>query len=217
MYNFKIKTFISEDNILQYVSDYDVFKYYIGDFKIGKPFNSPLRKDDHASFNIGYNPVTNRLYCNDYILGGGSMIIFVMFKYNLSYKEACNKIVIDLSLQENFHLFTVNKVLTKERKQFVKSSDDDIKKFKEETILTAKIREWQDYDFEFWEQYGVSKATLDNYSVKPIEYSMVGDKMFKLDKYAYVFIEHKDGEKTLTIYQPYSDKQKWTKNHNASV
>lgn len=217
MYNFKLKTFISEENLLQYVSDYDVFKYYIGNFKIGQAFNSPLRKDSHASFNIGYNPVTNRLYCNDYILGGGNMIMFVMYKYGLTYREACNKIVIDLGLESEFHLFATNKEIIKENKQFIKSSDEDIQRFKAETNLTAKVRDWQEHDYEFWKRYGVSKITLDKYFVKPAEYSMVADKIFKLDRYAYVFIEHKDNEKTLTIYQPYSDKQKWTKNHNASV
>lgn len=217
MYNFKIKTFISEENLLQHVSDYDVFKYYIGNFKIGQAFNSPLRKDSHASFNIGYNPVTNRLYCNDYILGGGNMIMFVMYRFNLTYREACNKIVIDLNLENQFHLFTIDKILTKESKQFIKSNDEDIKRFKAETNLTAKVREWQDHDFEYWKRYGVSKVTLDKYFVKPVDYSMVADKIFKLDYHAYVFVEHKDNEKTLTIYQPYSDKQKWTKNHNASV
>ena len=29
MYNFKIKTFINEENLLKFVSDYDIFKYYI--------------------------------------------------------------------------------------------------------------------------------------------------------------------------------------------
>jgi len=217
MYNFKIKTFISEENLLKEVSDYDIFKYYIGDFKIGKAFNSPLRDDTHASFNIGYNPVTNKLYCNDYILGGGNTIMFVMYKYGLTYKEACNKIVIDLNLEDKFHLFKVDKTLKKENKQFIKSNDDDIKKFKEETQLMAKTRNWEQYDFEFWKQFGITKYSLDKYHVKPASYSMIGDKLFKLDKYAYVFIEHKDNEKTLTIYQPYNDIQKWTKNHNASV
>lgn len=217
MYDFKIKTFISEDNLLQVVSDYDIFKYYLGDFKIGRAFNSPLRVDAKASFNIGYNPVTNKLYCNDYILGGGNTIMFVMYKFGLSYKEACNKIVIDLGLEDKFHLFNVNIKITKEAKQFVKSNDEDIKKFKSEIKLTAKVRKWEDYDYEFWNQYGITKETLTKYNVKPVEYSMVGDKIFKLDKYAYVFIEYKDDEKTLTIYQPYSEVQKWTKNHDASV
>ena len=44
MYNFKIKTFINEENLLKFVSDYDIFKYYIGNFKIGQAFNSPDRK-----------------------------------------------------------------------------------------------------------------------------------------------------------------------------
>ncbi len=217
MYNFKLKTFVSEENLLKYVSDYDIFKYYIGDFKVGKAFNSPFRDDAHASFNIGYSPITNRLYYNDYILGGGNTIMFVMYKYNLSYKEACNKIIIDLGLEEHFNLFTINKVIPKENKQFIKSNNEEIKKFKEEITLTAKIRPWEDYDLEYWSSYGVSKTTLDKYFVKPVSYSMIGDKIFKLDRYAYVFVEYKDDEKTLTIYQPYSNKQKWTKNHNSSV
>ena len=217
MYNFKIKTFISEDNLLQHVTDYDVFRYYLGNFTIGKAFNSPLRNDTHASFNIGYNAVTNRLYCNDYILGGGNFIMYVMYRYNLSYREACNKIVLDLGLEDHFHLFSVDKEVPREQKKFTKISADEIQKFKKETHLSAKVREWQEYDIEFWKQYGITQQTLNLYNVVPVEYSMLGDKIFKLDKHAYAFIEYKDGEKTLTIYQPYSNTQKWTKNHDAST
>lgn len=217
MYNFKIKTFINEENLLKYISDYDVFRYYIGEFAIGRAFNSPFRKDNCASFNIGYNSTTNRLYYNDYVLGGGSFITFVMYKYALTYREACNKIVIDLGLQDHFHLYNLDKKIPIENKKFVKSTENEIRKFKEETKLSAKIRDWQDHDMQFWKQYGVTMSTLVKYNVYPADYAMVGDKIFKLDRHAYVFVEYKDGEKTITIYQPYSNTQKWMKNHNASV
>lgn len=217
MYNFKPKTFISEENILKYVSDYDVFKYYIGDFKIGQAFNSPFRIDKKASFNIGYNAVTNKLYYNDYILGGGDFILFVMNKYALSYKEACNKIVIDLNLEDCFHLFNLSKTIPLEKRMFMKSNIEDIQKFKKEVNLSAKTRKWEQYDLDFWRQFGITSKTLEKYNVKPAEYAMIGEKIFKLDKYAYVFIENKDGIRTITIYQPYSETQKWLKNHDASV
>jgi len=216
MYNFKIKTFINEENLLKHVSDYDIFKYYIGDFKIGKSFSSPFRKDDYASFNIGYNSITNKLYYNDYVLGGGNFILFVMYKYNLNYREACNKIVIDLDLQEHFHLYDLDKKIIKENKKFLKSTENEIKKFKKEVYLSAKIRSWQEHDLQFWKQFGITLSTLEKYNVFPAEYAMVGEKIFKLDKYAYVFVEYKDNEKTITVYQPYNN-QKWMKNHNSSV
>jgi hypothetical protein len=217
MYNFKIKTFINEENLLKHVSDYDVFKYYIGDFIIGKAFNSPFRTDKHASFNIGYNSITNRLYYNDYILGGGSFINFVMYKYALTYREACNKIVIDLGLQQYFHLFNLDKKIPVENKKFIKSTENEIIKFKKETNLTAKTRAWLQYDIDYWKQYGISMETLKKYNVYPVEYAMIGDKIIKLELHAYVFIEYKDDDKTITIYQPYSTTQKWMKNHNSSV
>lgn len=217
MYNFKPKTFISEENLMKYVSDYDIFKYYIGNFKIGQAFNSPFRIDKKASFNIGYNAVTNKLYYNDYILGGGDCILFVMNKYALTYKEACNKIVIDLNLEDYFHLFNLTKNIPLEKRIFIKSNSDDIQKFKKEVNLSAKVRKWEQYDLDFWSQFGITEKTLDKYNVKPAEYAMIGEKIFKLDKYAYVFVENKDGVRTLTIYQPYSQTQKWLKNHDASV
>ncbi len=218
MYNFEtIKKYINEETILEYVTDYDIFKYYLDEFKIGKAFSSPFRTDSKASFNIGFNHNTGKLYYNDYVLGGGNFIQFVMYNFNLNYKEACNKIVIDLNLNKYFNLYNINKILNKESKIFIKSNIEDIKKFKEETRLYAKIKEWEQYDLDYWEQYGISKSTLEKFNIKPASHMMVGENIFKLDKYAYVFIENKDDEKTLTIYQPFNDKYKWTKNHDFST
>jgi len=216
MYNFKVKDFINEENILKYVSDYDVFKYYIGDFKIGRAMNSPFRKDTQASFNIGYNHVTHKMYYNDYVLGGGNFIMCVMYLFNLSYQEACNKIVMDLNIQDNFNLFNVNNIPLSNKK-FIRSSNQELEVFKKQTKLYAKKREWLEHDIKFWKQFGITKNTLELFNVYPVEYSMIGEKIFKLDKYAYCFTENKDSDKTLTIYQPYSNTQKWTKNHDASV
>jgi len=45
--------FVSREGILKYISDYDIFKHYIGDFIVGGIMESPLReKDKTPSFGI---------------------------------------------------------------------------------------------------------------------------------------------------------------------
>lgn len=44
---------MSLKDLLDKLNDYDIYSYYVGQFKIGKLFNSPLRSDDkNPSFAI---------------------------------------------------------------------------------------------------------------------------------------------------------------------
>ena len=49
---------------------------------------------------------------------------------------------------------------------------------------------------------------------------MIGDKQYVLgaDKYAYAFVEHKEGNTTIKIYQPYNKRgYKWSNKHDKTV
>lgn len=83
--------------------------------------------------------------------------------------------------------------------------------------LGKRAREWKSHDVLYWKQFGIGKETLELFKVQPIDFIFIGDNCFPADKYAYCFIEMKDGVETYKIYQPYNESYKWINNHNNSV
>lgn len=96
---------------------------------------------------------------------------------------------------------------------------------KEKNLLTkiqVVVRPWHDYDYEYWESYGIGKKWLKYANVSPISYKIIvkeGKKyIFPADKYAYIFPEWKDSILSLKIYQPYNTKGfKWCSKMDSSV
>jgi len=198
---------VSSD-VEKYVNSYDMFVYYIGNFKLGKSFLSPLREEDDPSFVI-YTNANGKLLYHDFLLGGGDIIKFVMTKFNLSFTSAINKIIQDAGLNNKFKtgLSYVAKAPIKHDKviQYAKPT------------LKVKRRNWLLRDVNFWKSFHIDKATLDKYRVIPIEYYFYDTKPVKAEKLSYAFVEKKDGKKSYTIYQPLSKYAKWKKSHDSSV
>jgi hypothetical protein len=51
----------------------------------------------------------------------------------------------------------------------------------------------------------------------PISHIFINNNRFPAEKYAYVYVEKKDGNITLKIYQPFSERMKWLSKHDNSV
>jgi hypothetical protein len=88
--------------------------------------------------------------------------------------------------------------------------------------LECRSREWKQYDLDYWESYGINITWLKYAEVYPISHKIIykGEHRYVLgaDKYAYAFVEHKEGETTIKIYQPFNKQgYKWSNSHNGSV
>lgn len=85
----------------------------------------------------------------------------------------------------------------------------------------VKVREWRDYDLDYWGKFGISLPWLKFAEVYPVSQVFItkGDKNFIIpaDKYAYVYVEKKSGEVSLKVYQPLSTTHKWINKHDSSV
>lgn len=215
--NKKEKPLISKKAILKYFSDLDVYRLYMDgeDVQLGKAMLSPLRKEAKPSFGF-FVGESAEICFKDHVLGTGDCIKFVQMKYGLNYFEALSQIAVDLELADDF--------ICKKRKR---TSDEDKYAYSQTradmlnglTSLTiGKIRrKWQIHDITYWQSYGISVSTLEKFNVEPIEYFLINGKPIKAEKYAYCFIEGKDGQETYKIYQPYSENYKWINNHNNSI
>lgn len=205
------KVYPNEENILEEVSDLEIFRYYIGNFKIGSPIISPLAKDTNPSFAIYTSrKYIGRLFFKDHRNREltGSSIRFVQLLFNSTYKEAMERIIIDFKLED---IFIIDNPNLKQLKPVLFRLDKESRIEYKASKLDLKItsRGWKSHDIEFWKNSGINLSTLKLFNIVPIKYYWMYGKLFTADKYAYAYKEWKDGELNYKVYQPYRN----TKNH----
>lgn len=89
--------------------------------------------------------------------------------------------------------------------------------------VRSHMRNWEEYDFQYWESYGVPRKWLLCADIYPISHIfIIGSsgytRTIQADKYAYTFIERKDGVCSEKIYQPFNKVgMKWRSGHDSSV
>lgn len=207
------KSYITRDKLLSEISDENIFRYYISDLKIGRVMNSPLRKDKVPSFGVFYASKYNQLFFKDFKIGSGDCIKFVSILYNISYKQAISQIAKDFGLDEKYELDSTIKK-SSVIGEYIKSPERTYTKSPK--IIEVTYRNWEKYDKNYWNSYGITLPTLQIYNVFPIKFLFINNNILPVDKYAYAYKEEKDGAVTYKIYQPYSA-FKWISNHNKTV
>lgn len=199
--------YASPKDVHKYCNSYDLFRYYVGDFKLGKPILSPLQKEERPSFSLFARG--SQVFYKDFRLGGGDIIKFVRERYGLGFQAAINKIIYDSGLSDKFRTD-----LDYEIKPIIRHA---IKLKNTYTEIAVKSRIAKPHDIAFWREFNISPITLNKYRVRPISHVFYNGKIVIADKYAYAFLEMKDDKPSYTIYQPYNDDMKFRKNHDSSV
>jgi len=215
------KDFASPDEILKYVSDYDIYRAYIPKVEVGSVISSPLRRDTHPSFSIFYSKRANRLLFHDFKEGiTGDVFSFLKLKFpGLTFSQILQDIVWTFALDDKF----VCNYKIAGHKKFDKALTT-ASSFKELEIkrIRVKTRNWEDYDELFWSSYGISRHTLNFFNVSPVEYIFIEnltkstESILKADRYSYGYYENKDYI-SFKIYQPYSKDLKFLGSHDSTV
>lgn len=203
---------VSLDDILSKVTEADILSYYLGITEVPCIINSPLRQDRRPSFGL-YSPDGRRIYYTDLSTRDrGGLFDLLGSMWNCSYKEVLTRINDDISKfngSASIHTYTPCTVRSTST-------------YNRDTDLQCKVRDWRDYDIEYWASYGISLEWLKYAEVYPISHKIVikgGHRyVFVADKYAYAYVEHKEGKVTLKIYQPFNKgRYKWSNKHDSSV
>lgn len=190
------------------VDSENLLRTYLGIEIIPCVVNAPYRKDDNPSLSIYYNK-SGKVKFKDFATGESGSIIDLLSKiWNKDFQDTIRTILKDNSKGSTLQSSTKRKIKSKHVSSF--------------SELKVSIREWRDYDLEYWNTYGVSKDWLkfgDVYPVSRIFFTnSIGEtKIFPAEKYAYCYVERKDNKVTLKIYQPFSKTNKWMNNHNSSI
>lgn len=197
------------ENIYDKVSDLDILHHYFGITHVPCMINSPFRVDNNPSLSF-YSKDGVEVLWTDFSTKEGGNVIHLMSKYwGESYIDTVKHLWEDLP---NITNIDSHAQLSKKKYIVRKTS----------TILKCKVREWKDYDLEYWNSFGISRKWLEYANVYPISHKIIikdNDKyVFSADKYAYAYVEFKEGKTTLKIYQPFNKKGfKWSNNHDRSV
>ena len=149
------------EGLLSNFSEGEIASFYMPElYQIPQVICSPLRKDVHPSFRV-YSPDGEKVRYYDYVTGErGGILDFVCKKFNLTLPQAIDKI----------H----REVGSKTQLSFTQSSNKiAIRRDKPNFTIRTKRREWRDYDFEYWNSYGIGKEWMLYSDVYPIEYIFI--------------------------------------------
>lgn len=203
------KPSVSLGDIYSRVTDEDLLSYYFNIRHIPCILNSPLREDHNPSFVIYYNKSGKLVFFDFGTKEYGGMIDLISKYFHLSFKDTICKIYLELN---HIVLPTTNKKTFHVKKLFLQHSTMKIE---------VKARELQQYDLDYWNQYGINKEWLNFGNIYPISDIFIEkeNETFTIpaEKYAYAYVEFKDGKQTIKVYQPFSKNFKWMSNHDASV
>lgn len=185
-------------------SDFDIAHKYLGITCVPEVINSPLRQDNNPSLGLFINNRTNSLWFKDFGSGEkGSLYDLLAKMWNVSKDKVYDRILEDMPAPAPMRKHGV--------KVYRKSAGK----------VEVKVREWRDYDIAYWDSYGISLPWLKFGEIYPISHIILTKNghsyPIPAEKYAYVYVERKDGIVSFKIYQPYSKEYKWMSKHDSSV
>lgn len=202
---------IDLDHILKNVKEYDILSHYLGISKIPCIIKSPLREDRNPSFGL-YSKDGKKIYYHDFATkerGGTFQLLMEM--WGIGFQDVLRRLNKELP---NISTCVKNVEVSKSPKIVKKT-------YNKEVELQCKVRDWKDFDIEYWANYGISKEWLVFGEIFPISHLILtkNGKRYVIpsEKYAYAYVERKDSKISLKIYQPFSANFKWANKHDASV
>ena len=205
------KSSFTLDDVLRVASEAQIVSYYLGILKVPCIINSPLRQDRHPSFGL-YSPNGTEINYIDFSTrDSGTIFTLLKNMWNLDYPEVFKRIC------QDFSKFNSKATVIKSSKCNVTSQGSS-----SNIDMKCKVREWKDYDLEYWASYGITLPWLKYANVYPISHKIIvkdgKEFVFGADKYAYAYVEFKEGKTTLKIYQPFNKRGfKWANKHDRSV
>lgn len=197
----------SEDYIdISGIPEAEIASRYLGVSSIPCLIGSPLRPDRNPSFSLFSNNGKEVGFYDHSTKEHGGILYLLTLMWNCSLHEVKRRIIND-SISS-----PVSVRRKSDTKVYIKSSYD----------LKCRTREWRKHDIDYWESYGITRQWLEYADVYPISHKIVikdnRSLVFKADRYAYAYVERKEGKVTLKIYQPFNTKGfKWANKHDKSV
>lgn len=201
----KQKVFLTLENILNKISEYDIYRFYLGhDFELGRAFRSPFHKDENPSFSVNINK-KGTLQHMDFADSekNGNCIDFIKQLYNIEFRDILIRIDRDFGLGihngdvKDYKLIVGN---------YNKPSFED-----KPTFLQVVTRRFDTAELKYWDDYQITEQELKDNDVYAIKKLYLNRRLFSIPvtelAFAYLF------EDKWKIYRPFADKKhKWMTN-----
>lgn len=200
MYSTRTAITISLKDLLEKVDDYDIYSYYVGQFKIGKLFNSPLRSDDkNPSFAI-FRGNGGGLFFKDHGSGeGGNSLKFVKLIKGIQTRDELERELLRIVRK-------MNPISGNVKRTYSNSVDS-------RPIDIGIVRQsFTDVDKKYWKQFHISLDTLKKFQVFSIKYFLCNNIVRGIYKNDNPMYAYKVDDK-FKIYRPLTSKYtKWRTN-----
>lgn len=182
--------------------------------------SSPFRTDSNPSFSI-YLDDDKHIRYKDFGESEtkGSLLDLLCKKWGCSFYQVFDKILETMQKQEKDTDVTIK---PKQVKLMTRKESSEL------TKIQVAVRPWRQYDLDYWQSYGITKPWLKYAEIMPISHKIITKKdketgktskyIFPADRLAYVYVERKEGNLSLKIYQPKNTRGfKWCSRMDASV
>lgn len=198
MYSTKHATFGIMSDILSQLTDYDIFAYCMGDFTIGKLYNSPLRVDDKIPSFAVFRGRRGNLMFKDHGSGlAGTAITFLK-----EYKHIHTEAELERELLKIIRC-TAPKSTRNVTREYTSQASTDI---------GIVRQEFNQIDIDYWSQFGIKLSTLKMYDVFSIKYFLCNRIVSGIYKDTNPMYAYKVNDK-FKIYRPLNSKYtKWRTN-----
>lgn len=199
---------VTKELILSRIPEERILTHYLG-LPIRKGlYKSPLRKDERPTCAFYRSRTNNRIMFKDFGNGFcGDFVSIVMCKFNCSYYKALQIIANDFGII-NRQDMTKNRA----RMQYDGTQFEDTGS----AVIQVEIRDWQQYELDWWAKYGIQLSTLKKFKVFSCKNVFLNGNLFEmvLDKqlvFGYYGGIKQDIEQW-RIYHPQKTKYKWISN-----
>lgn len=205
------KSSLTRDDIKKQVREEDLLAYYFGIRELPCLISSPFRKDENPSF-VFFPSGDGAVLYKDLALGDtGNLFQALKTMWGTDENTMLIKINEDIKCGQ-----LVNTVFHEKQGRHNTTQ----KRYK--SHIDVKVRNWREYDIEYWESFGIGKTWLTYAEIFPVSHIFISNKKgqfsYPADKYAYVYIERKEGNITKKIYQPFNKAGfKWCSDNDKSV
>ena len=199
---------LTPDSILDKISEYDIYKFYMPhqNWKINVVTYSPFRNEKNPSFIIGYRGGALR-FCDfgDSSRKGGCFN-FVMMLFNVSLNDAL------LMIDRDFDLGIISGSSTKQYERIVSDYAQPTATSKREYFIQVKTRKFTNEELAYWNGYYQDIDDLRANNVYSIDTVYLNKQKFPMKdselRFGYLYEGH------WKIYRPFADKKnKWMPNN----
>lgn len=196
---------LTAEYVLGKVDDVLIFRFYLGEFKLGRPIKSPFNLGTRPNFSIIFNDRWMKLMWKCFhSSSSGDCFGLVSKLFNLTYYQAIERVANDFGLIKGV-------IISKKKLEEAKAFKENFKK--EEILIQVKVKKYTKQELDYWKEYTITKEELKENKIFSVESIWVNKKKVFLSddlRFAYHFPNDK-----WKIYTPLNKDFKWFGNVSA--